>query len=243
MLQVDIDYNIAFDTGNNLIEKWPKVIEKILTFLNTSSNVKDNSIKAVLEKLLSDKDINESKHNLTNLVLLYHYFPWDYNNNYYSFPDSKDAAIFWALHGYFVPSLTKNVKKDNALLGKTIRYTIKDSQESFVFLGQSVQEIEDHIINLLQKKKNIQPFIYCIGKDILSVEEIFIYFDDIRYKLFRFLRAVDICFKLFYLFNLDFPVEGNMFYNFIETYFFKFKSKQQFSKVHILKEYLDADAE
>lgn len=65
--------------------------------------------------------------------------------------DARNAALFWALHGYFVP-INKIVKKD-AATGKnaTTKFTIKDSQESFMFIGKCHQEVEDHSLYL---KKN-----------------------------------------------------------------------------------------
>lgn len=153
------------------------------------------------------------------------------------FSDCRNAALLWALHGYFVPT-TKFVRKTDAGKNITTKFTIKDSQESFLFIAKCTQQIEDHIDHLRKSKKYIQPFIYCIGENIFSFQEIFIYFDDIRYKFFNILRAVDICFKIIYVFNLDFPPEAIMFYTFLESHFFQFKTQQCFPKVSILSEYL-----
>lgn len=144
--------------------------------------------------------------------------------------DCRNAVILWALHGYFVPT-TK-------LVGITTKHTIRDSQEAFIFIGKCIQQVEEHIQHLKKLKRNIQAFIFCIGENIFSFNEIFIYFDDIKYKFFNILRAVDICFKTFYLFNLQFPSEATMFYTFLESYFYQFKTLQTFPKVHILSEFL-----
>lgn len=115
---------------------------------------------------------------------------------------------------------------------------MKDSQESFLYIGKTHQELEEHISFLKNKKESIQPFILCIGEDILSISEIYVYFDGIKYKFHSFLRAVDICFKTIYVFDLDFPNESIMFWNFIETFFYNMKSKHSFSKVHVLSQAL-----
>ncbi|KAJ8963595.1 hypothetical protein NQ314_005494 [Rhamnusium bicolor] len=120
----------------------------------------------------------------------------------------------------------------------TTKFTIKDSQESVLFLGTNQQEIEDRIDHLKKRNVSIQPFVYCIGKDIFSVEDICVIFDDIRFKFSNVLRALDICFKIIYLFDLEFPAESVVFILFIEICFFKFKSAITNSKVHILCEYL-----
>lgn len=160
----------------------------------------------------------------------------------YFFTDGQNAALFWALHGYLAPT-NKVVRKD-MITGKktTTKFTIKDSQESVVFLGRTQQEIEERIIHLKKTNLSIQPSIYCVGKDIFSIEDIFIMFEDIRFKFKNILRALDICFKIIYLFDLEFPAESLIFYSFIETYFYKFKpTNATNSKVHILCEYLSTD--
>lgn len=144
----------------------------------------------------------------------------------------------WALHGYFVPT-NKTIKKDETLGKKvTTKFTIKDSQDSFLYVAKCAQELEDHLEFLKNQKQAIQPFILTVGEDVLSIKEIVVYFDGIRFTFCHFLRAVDICYKIFFLFNLDFPKKSQMFWTFIQTYFYKSKPEKSFSKIHILAEFL-----
>lgn len=144
----------------------------------------------------------------------------------------------WALHGYFVPT-NKIVKKDDTLGKKiTTKFTIRDSQDSFLYVGKCVQELEGHLEFLKNQKQAIQPFILAVGEDVLSIKEIFVYFDGIRFTFPHFLRAVDICYKIFHVFNLDFPKKAQMFWSFIQTYFYKSQAEKSFSKVHILTNFL-----
>lgn len=149
--------------------------------------------------------------------------------------NGRDAIVFWSLHGYLVPT-QKIVKKDSNGKKSTIKFTIRDSQESFVYFGKSHQEIEDHLMYLKNRKECIQPFIMCVGEDISKITDIYMYFDDVKYSFNSFLRAVDILFKIFYVFNFSFPIESSMFWNFIELYCFEIKSNNSFSKVHVLIE-------
>lgn len=155
------------------------------------------------------------------------------------FTDGRNAALLWALHGYLVPT-SKIVKRDIATGKKTTtKFTIKDSQESVLFLSSNLQEIEDRLNHLNKTNISIQPSIYCVGEDILLIEDIYLIFDNIRFKFTNVLKAFDICFKIIYLFDLEFPPESILFYSFIEMYFFKFKSMNTTnSKVHVLCEYL-----
>lgn len=137
-------------------------------------------------------------------VSLYHI------NFLFLFLDGKYASILMAIHGYLVPSAKFCAK---SITGKTthIKYTIKDSQESFLFCAKTQQEIQEHIIHLKSRRLAIQPFILCLGDDISKISNICVYFDDTRFKFFRIIKAVDTCFKIIYLFNLDFPQESKMF--------------------------------
>lgn len=150
----------------------------------------------------------------------------------------RHAAVLWALHGYFVPT-GKTIKKDCTGKRQTTKYTIQDSQQSFLYLAKTSHEIKEWIYFLKSKKTAIQPFVFAIGDDITSIKEIYTYFDGIKYKFFNIIRAVDICFKIFYMFNLNFPEESVMVWSFIETYFYKMKPSSTFSKIHILCDFLE----
>ncbi|XP_031330893.1 uncharacterized protein LOC116161620 [Photinus pyralis] len=164
---IDMDFTVAFSNGEGLLDNWEKCYDKILTFLFTDSNLKDKNLKLILEEIRKNGSLSEN---------------------------SRTASLLWALHGYFVPT-NKSVKKDETGKNQTIKFTIKDSQESFLFLGKSFQEVEDHLNHLGQRMVSIQPFVYCIGDDILSITDIFIYFDNIRYKFFSVLRAIPLPWK------------------------------------------------
>lgn len=149
------------------------------------------------------------------------------------------AAVLWALHGYLVPT-GKTVKKDITGKRQTTKYTIQDSQQSFLYVAKTTQEIEEWINVLKSKKTAIQPFVFAIGDNITSIKEIYTYFDGIKYKFFNIIRAVDICFKIFYIFNLNFPEECVMHWSFIETYFYKMKPSTTFPKIHVLCNFLES---
>lgn len=153
------------------------------------------------------------------------------------FIDGKNAALLWAFHGYFVPT-KKIVRKEDGK--KTVtKFTIKDSQESVLYLGANLQQVEDHISHLGKTSVNLQPFVYITGKDIYNIEQIGIYFNSYRYKCNNVIRAFDIIFKIMYLFNLEFPKQSEMFYNFMESCIYKMKNtKPNYPKVSIISEIL-----
>ncbi|GJQ72405.1 hypothetical protein Trydic_g3486 [Trypoxylus dichotomus] len=70
--------------------------------------------------------------------------------------NSRNAMLLLCVHGYLVPT-TKLVKKDLNGRKKVIKFTIKDSQDSFLHWGTSYQQVQDHIEFLIKKDgSNIQ---------------------------------------------------------------------------------------
>nr|CAI5838368.1 unnamed protein product [Callosobruchus analis] len=85
--------------------------------------------------------------------------------------DGRNAAVIWALHGLLVPT---NIVLKKYVTGKntTTKFTVKDSQESVLFVGQNQQEIEEGINHLRATNMSIQPSLYSTGRGIFSMEEI-----------------------------------------------------------------------
>lgn len=127
----------------------------------------------------------------------------------------------------------KVVRKDNTGTKTVTRYTIKDSQDSFIFIARTAQAVEDHIQFLNERGENVQPFVVVIGEDVLTFREIFVMFDGVKFPMVSFLRATDVCFKLFYLFNLKFPTASTTFWCFVECLYFG-KKKSLTSKAHLI---------
>lgn len=55
-----MDFNILFDTGNGLLNKWDTCLNNLIMFLCKDTHVKDKSVKAYLQ-MLKQKTISESK--------------------------------------------------------------------------------------------------------------------------------------------------------------------------------------
>jgi len=132
------------------------------------------------------------------------------------------------MHAVFVPT-SKKVTRDSDGKKNQVKYSIKDSQNSFIVFKNTVSEIEDHIKILKNEKRPVQPFIFIIGT-LTKPKEIFVFFDCIKYKLFSIISAIDICFKIFHLFNLEYPPEAYIVWLFIQKYFYCLNTK--FDKSH-----------
>lgn len=111
-----------------------------------------------------------------------------------------------------------------------LRHSIKDSQCSFAIIGKTPEELEAKFNLLKTQKSNIQPLLLVIG-DVLDIKRISVYFDGIRYPILKSLTAIDILIKLMFVFNIEYPVESNIFYMFIQKFFYDipFSSEKEVS--------------
>lgn len=128
------------------------------------------------------------------------------------------------IHGILIPTSKKSTKKSNGKKNM-IKYSITDSQSTFIYVCHTAAGVDEHIQNLISTNENIQPFIIIIASDILYPQEILVYVDGIKYKFFNILNAIDICFKIFHLFNIKYPIQCESVWQFIQCYFYEIKSK------------------
>lgn len=133
-----------------------------------------------------------------------------------------------SIHAYLIP--TKKVAQKGTDGTTTIkRFTVKDSQVAFCFVGDTISQIEDHLRYLNTIQESIQPFILALkSRDGERFEEFLVYIDGFKLKCTRLLRAVDVCLKMFYLFDIKYPLACEQFWEFLAAFFyFKEHSKKK----------------
>ncbi|CAI6372305.1 unnamed protein product [Macrosiphum euphorbiae] len=69
----------------------------------------------------------------------------------------------------------------------------------------------------------VQPYVAIVGnlEEINNTISYYTVINDIYYKLETPIKALDICFKSFHSFNLEYPQEAEQVWWFIQDYFFK----------------------
>ena len=55
-----------------------------------------------------------------------------------------------------------------------------------------------------------QPQVLILGRDVLHIEQAFVFVNDMVYPITSTVKAVDICFKIFQVFGMEYPVECRM---------------------------------
>ena len=124
----------------------------------------------------------------------------------------------------------KRKKKEN----KITKFSASDVQNSFLKIHLNTAEAEANISSLKSKGEPIHPFIICIGKDINNIHEILVYFDNIKYPIKSFIRALDLCFKIHMTFDIKFGETSELFWVFIYNFFYKMKKNAKFIQVNVL---------
>lgn len=143
---------------------------------------------------------------------------------FYCNTDGRNAVVFYLLHA-LMPPTTKEVTRDSDKKSHVKRFTLKDSQNSFMTMHTTLIEWEEHIAHLSQRQSTIQPMISLIGESLLDPKEIFVYFEGVKFKFFNIIKAIDICFKIFFVFNFKFPLASQAVWQFIDSYFYKVSDK------------------
>ncbi|XP_046801112.1 uncharacterized protein LOC111688897 [Lucilia cuprina] len=128
--------------------------------------------------------------------------------------ESKTFTIFWHAHKLFPPQHTITTSPNGEKIRK--RYSVADSQENFAVLATSNEELETKLKLLQLQGRNIQPRLLIIGY-LYDIKTIYVYFDRLKFPFLTFLDAFDCLFKLFFVFNVEFPQESEVFYNFVQS--------------------------
>lgn len=115
-------------------------------------------------------------------------------------------------------------------IGRNIQLWIHRSP----LLAGSEEEMDTRLKLLKLQGHSIQPRLLLIG-DISNIKNIFVYFDEYRYEFFTILNAFDMLFKIFFVFNHQYPTESEVFYNFIQTFFYDLPTNKKFTKVASIK--------
>ncbi|CAI6361296.1 unnamed protein product [Macrosiphum euphorbiae] len=142
--------------------------------------------------------------------------------------DSKTLIIMYLLHCFFIPTSKKSTKDSNGKRG-FIKFSIRDSQNSFLVVTPTALAME---LTLKKMAENgpIQPCLLVVGS-LFDPKQILVYLDNIKYKMFSAYKAFDICFKIFHVFNVEYPLESGDVWLFIQTFFYNITTKYDKSNV------------
>ncbi|XP_029347666.1 uncharacterized protein LOC107882231 isoform X2 [Acyrthosiphon pisum] len=192
---IDIDFKRLYGKNvSDLLTTFDASYNKLFQIYN--ERIKDVNSKKLLEELKNDINASES---------------------------SKHCVIIYLMHALFLPT-SKKSSIDSDGKKCLIKFSIKDSQNSFIMVSNTAIGMEE-MLKLRKSNNNpIQPCLLIVGT-ILNPTQILVYFDDVKYKFFSIIKALDICFKIFHVFNIEYPLESQNVWLFIQRYFYDVKLK------------------
>lgn len=208
-----MDFKYIQITPNSIFTKWEQFMVNIIPTMR--AKIKDITLKTML------LDMNELEpgiyFNLINLfnisIIIIIIF---------IFKDQKNITLLFILHALVPPT----AKFSRVVAGKKTpgKYTIKDSQNSFFLHGQTVAACVEKIKNMTTEGAPIQPFILLVGDAINKPRHILVFVDGVKYMFNTVLEAVDICFKVFFIFELAYPTASQHIWQLIQQFFYEIET-------------------
>ncbi|XP_060857146.1 uncharacterized protein LOC132938539 [Metopolophium dirhodum] len=191
---VDIDFQCLQKEASNMLNIFDDTKLKVIQVLN--QRLKDPSNKKLYNYLIDNSQVTES---------------------------SKSCIILYLLHAILIPT---NKKSSTDTQGKKtiVKYSIQDSQNSFMMIAPTAVEVEEMIKRKYNVGDTIQPCIIIIGT-IREPLEVLVFFDSIKYKVFSPIKALDICFKIFHVFNIEYPIESINVWLFVQKLYYNIVNK------------------
>lgn len=120
-------------------------------------------------------------------------------------------------------------------INKVKKPTIADSQQDFALHILNINNLESAIENMIaehrQNNQPIQPKLIVVGADSSTLQEFYVFFNNIKYKFPTFRKALDVVIKLMFVFNLEYPIVSKLVWLFIQEYFYEIPNSMIYPKV------------
>lgn len=126
------------------------------------------------------------------------------------------------LHHILKPSIIAN---DKSLSKCTIIDSIESQIKHISCINDLQRSIEEKQNTAFSRKKTVQPFIVVIGETLEKITEFFVFINNITLPFTNLVTALDFCFKIFFVFNLNYPVESRHIWTLIQRYIFEICSE------------------
>lgn len=124
-----------------------------------------------------------------------------------------------------MPPTSRSVQKTATGSRQMKRYTLAESISSFIFHAPTVLAWETYVQTKNLAKQSIPAQLCIIGPDLLEPAEIILHSEGNTMKFVSFVKALDVCFKMYFVFDMEFPKECINVWHFIGLYFYQMTLK------------------
>lgn len=182
-----MDFQYIFPTKKLLYNKWEK-LDKCCEIL-FRARIKDSKSLQLLTKFEENRiSLNNGKNILLHQIVICINF---YDKNILS--DNCNIYIMKLLSAILIPNT-------QVINGQFIKFTIANSQDAFCVETSNLNDLYTY----LESPKS-EPFLIVYGDDF-NFKEFFVVFNKSKFQFASFLEAIEYCFKLYSLFNINFMV-------------------------------------
>ncbi|XP_058984903.1 uncharacterized protein LOC131805590 [Musca domestica] len=141
--------------------------------------------------------------------------------------ESKHLIILWVLH-QLVPPFHQVVIDENGVRRKK-RYTTLESQNASICIRSSLAELEEA---MKLRQTATPPMMLVVGELGGDIRESYVYFEEMYLPCQTVLQAAELCMELYFLFNLAFPEESVLYYNFAQSLFLNIPTEMKHSRIY-----------
>lgn len=135
--------------------------------------------------------------------------------------DSVCASVFHLITSLLPTSrITKKQLLNTTTKEKKRLYSINESKNSFMLICASEIEYKEKYDAKVQHESSTAPFLSLIGT-LEDPQSFMVDFENITYKFYSFEKALDVCFKAYYVFNIAYPEACDSMWEFVNQQFYK----------------------
>lgn len=143
--------------------------------------------------------------------------------------ETSMCVTFYLLHEMFTYTQRKNTtappkkrkrQSEESSTSGSSRFTAADSQLAFLRFHATADDYKSAFNQMMKDDKSLAPMINVIG-DMFGPKQYMIDFDNIRYCPTKITKAIDICFKCYFVFGMEYPPACVPFYQFLNSFFYK----------------------
>lgn len=139
--------------------------------------------------------------------------------------DAKCAIVFHLLQA-LLPAVRQKAlpssSSDMCYKGRQKVFGTKESRDAFIVYCATEIAYKEHYNEKVKRESSVTPYISIIGS-LTEPKQIMIDFENITYTVFTLEKAIDICFKAYYLFELEYPPACRHMWQFINKQFYGLK--------------------
>lgn len=134
------------------------------------------------------------------------------------------------MHQLFPPN--QKVVVDEMGNKRKKRYSIQSSQNAFVCIRSTLSSLESALE--AQLSSGTPPMVLIVGELGGDIDQIFVYFEGVRFPMDSVISAAQLVCELFFLFDLDYPEEAELYYYFIQTFFLNIEPEVKNTKLYTI---------